>query len=74
MDEDDAASAIENMDGAELMGKVLRCNIAKPMTKLPVGKAVWTAEEWIQNSLKENFTEKTDEDIPLDSLEPNLVS
>jgi len=44
------------------------------MTKLPVGKAVWTAEEWIQNSLKENFTEKTDEDIPLDSLEPNLVS
>eukprot|EP01041_Mallomonas_annulata_P002451 gene2451-4759_t len=53
-EEEDAAAALENMDGAELFGKVLRCNIAKPMTKLQAGKAVWSAEEWIQNSLKED--------------------
>jgi hypothetical protein len=41
------------MDGAELYGRVLKCNIAKPMPKLPPGKAIWTAEEWIQNSLKD---------------------
>lgn len=42
------------MDGAELFGKVLKCNIAKPMAKGPSGKAVWSAEEWIQNALNES--------------------
>ena len=65
-EEEDAADALENMDGAELFGKVLRCNIAKPTSKLQAGKAVWSAEEWIQNSLKENAE---DLDAP-DSLEP----
>ena len=51
--EEDCADAIENMEGAELFGKVLRCNIAKPMSKAPSGKAVWSADEWIQNSLKD---------------------
>ena len=44
---------MENMDGSELYGKVLRCNIAKAMPKLPPGKAIWSAEEWIQNSMKD---------------------
>jgi RNA recognition motif-containing protein len=51
--EEDCADAIENMEGSELFGKVLRCNIAKPMSKAPSGKAVWSADEWIQNSLKD---------------------
>jgi hypothetical protein len=34
------------MEGAELFGKVLRCNIAKPMSKAPSGKAIWSADEW----------------------------
>jgi peptidyl-prolyl isomerase E (cyclophilin E) len=51
--EEDCADAIENMEGAELFGRVLRCNIAKPMTKAPSGKAVWSADDWIQNSLKD---------------------
>ena len=51
--EEDCADAIENMEGSELFGKVLRCNIAKPMSKAPTGKAVWSADEWIQNSLKD---------------------
>jgi peptidyl-prolyl isomerase E (cyclophilin E) len=44
--EEDCADAIENMEGAELFGKVLRCNIAKPMSKAPSGKAIWSADEW----------------------------
>ena len=68
-EEDDAAAAIENMEGAELFGKVLHCNIAKPMTKLQHGKAVWSAEDWIQNSLKDN-----DDIEPADSLDPVLPS
>jgi peptidyl-prolyl isomerase E (cyclophilin E) len=52
-EENDAEAAIENMDGAEILGKVLKCNYAKPETKLQPGKAIWSAEEWIQKSLKE---------------------
>jgi hypothetical protein len=42
------------MDGAELFGKVIKCSIAKPMAKAPSGKAIWSAEEWIQNALKDS--------------------
>mmetsp|Transcript_8571 Transcript_8571/g.8697 ORF Transcript_8571/g.8697 Transcript_8571/m.8697 type:complete len:129 (-) Transcript_8571:193-579(-) len=68
-EEEDAAAALENMDGAELLGKVIRCNIAKPMTKLQPGKAVWSAEEWIQNSLKDDNLNENDTE-PLEALEP----
>lgn len=51
--EEDAADAIDNMDGSELFGKVLRCNVAKAVSKLAPGKAVWSSEEWIQNSLND---------------------
>lgn len=69
--EEDAAAALDNMDGAELYGKVLRCNVAKAMPKLPPGKAVWSAEEWIQNSLKdeENIGAEDDTLEPV-NLEP----
>ena len=50
--EEDASDAVENMDGAELAGKVIRCNLAKAMPKLNAGQAVWNSEEWIQNSMK----------------------
>jgi peptidyl-prolyl isomerase E (cyclophilin E) len=56
-EEEDAAMAIENMDGAEILGKVLKCNLAKAETKLQHGKAVWSSEDWIQNSLKEPVEE-----------------
>lgn len=69
--EEDAAAALDNMDGAELYGKVLRCNIAKAMPKLPPGKAVWSAEEWIQNSLKdEDNTGLEDDQLEPVNLEP----
>ncbi|CAE7746991.1 PPIE, partial [Symbiodinium microadriaticum] len=62
-DAEDAAAAIENMNGAELFGKVLKCNMAKPMTKLQPGQAVWTAEEWLSNSLKTDDTGPTDDAV-----------
>lgn len=37
---DDAAAAIDNMNHAELYGRVLRCNYAQP-AKGPAGRAVW---------------------------------
>ena len=51
--EEDASDAIENMDGAELFGKVIRCNIARQIPKMDKGKAVWSAEEWIQSSMQD---------------------
>ena len=66
--EEDAADAIENMDGSELFGKVLRCNIAKAMPKLAHGKALWSSEEWIQNNMNE-----TDLDIVDDEKAPEIT-
>ena len=60
---DDAKAAIDNMDGAELFGKVIRCNFAKPLTKVSSGKAVWSSEEWIQNNLNEGELIDNDEEM-----------
>ena len=50
--EEDATAAIFNREGSELNGRVLRCTQAKANKFTPqAGKAVWNAEEWIQNSL-----------------------
>jgi hypothetical protein len=56
------------MDGSELSGKVLRCNLAKPMSKVQAGKAIWSAEEWIQNSLKEGEDLQGEDWIESDEL------
>jgi len=69
--EEDAAAALDNMDGAELYGRVLRCNIAKAMPKLPPGKAIWSAEEWIQNSLNDDNAPAEDEAVEAANLNPN---
>jgi hypothetical protein len=57
------------MDGAELFGKTLRCNIARPTGNRAPGKAVWSAEEWIQKQLIEdaeyNDVEEEEELAPL---------
>ena len=56
------------MDGAELYGKVLRCTIAKELPKVERGKAVWSAEEWIQNSLKEKDEQPDNDDLEILNL------
>ena len=44
---------MENMDGAELLGKTIYCNFSKPQMKMQYGQAVWSNEEWIKKSLAE---------------------
>jgi hypothetical protein len=69
--EDDAFDALDNMDGSELLGKVLHCSIAKTMPKLTPGKAVWSAEEWIKDNMKEEGAQEGDDDIEFTTLVPN---
>lgn len=47
------------MDGAELLGKVIRCSYAKPMTKLQPGKAVWATEEYLEKNIQEGDGQTT---------------
>jgi len=44
---DDANEAIYNMDGAELLGKALTCNVAQA-DKMSLGssQALWSTDEW----------------------------
>lgn len=69
--EDDAADALENMDGAELFGKVLRCNIAKAQPKLTEGKAVWNAEEWIAEQMKNGEANGEEDTVDFSNLVPS---
>ena len=70
--EDDAAAAMDNMDGAELEGRVLRVNIAKPLRhKLGSAKAVWSHDEWFKNNLTEDqeLADATDDIDPLTPMD-----
>lgn len=59
------------MDGSEIFGRVVRCNIAKAIPKLTPGKAVWNSEEWINKNLN-NTNEYEDQDIAAEiTLIPN---
>lgn len=64
--------------GAELYGKVLRVNAAKPMKhKLGAHTAVWSADDWYKNTLVEgDDTAKLagDELEASDTLEPVQAS
>lgn len=52
----DAEAALDNMDQAELYGRVLRVNHARPQkTKLGSNRPVWAeADDWYRNNLKED--------------------
>eukprot|EP00601_Ochromonadales_sp_CCMP2298_P007032 CAMPEP_0173205762 /NCGR_PEP_ID=MMETSP1141-20130122/20942_1 /TAXON_ID=483371 /ORGANISM="non described non described, Strain CCMP2298" /LENGTH=125 /DNA_ID=CAMNT_0014131741 /DNA_START=142 /DNA_END=519 /DNA_ORIENTATION=+ len=69
--DEDAADAIENMDGSELLGRVLRCNLAKEAPKLAPGKAIWSAEEWLQ---KQDGGGDADEVVEAANLEPTAAA
>jgi hypothetical protein len=51
---------MENMDGAELLGKTIYCNFSKPQMKMQYGQAVWSNEEWIKKSLAEESTQSSE--------------
>lgn len=70
-DADDAAEAIYNMDGAELMGKVLNVSLAQPnQMDTDRNKAVWSTDEWFQ---KQAGIE-TEEDIKKKEVEQQEIS
>jgi peptidyl-prolyl isomerase E (cyclophilin E) len=48
IDEDDANAAMDNMDGAEIMGKVIRVNATKGLNRNSKGKALWEEEAHLQ--------------------------
>ena len=52
-EEADCKEALENMHGSELYGKYLKCSLAKPMSTKAPGTAIWAADDWIQNQMKE---------------------
>ncbi|KAK4337282.1 hypothetical protein RND71_043280 [Anisodus tanguticus] len=46
---EDAASAIENMNDAEICGKTIKVNLAKPLkSKDTSSKAIWQDDQWLQ--------------------------
>lgn len=48
-DPEDAAEAIFNMDGADLMGRTLHVSLAQPnQMSLSSHQAVWSTDEWFQ--------------------------
>jgi len=48
-DADDAAEAIHNMDGAELLGKALNVNLAQlDKHKLGSFKPIWSSDDWFK--------------------------
>jgi hypothetical protein len=60
------------MDGSELNGHTLKCNIAKGTPQIEAGRALWTAEDWIKNNLNEiEKYEGQDDNMEIDSLIPN---
>jgi peptidyl-prolyl isomerase E (cyclophilin E) len=51
-DPEDAAEAIYNMDGGEIMGRTLTVNLAQPNSQHGLNnsnKAVWSTDEWFQD-------------------------
>ncbi|KAJ3012029.1 hypothetical protein HKX48_006523, partial [Thoreauomyces humboldtii] len=69
---EDAASAIENMEGAELFGRTIRVNLARPVrggmgpgggTGAFSTKAIWNEEEWLKKHVAgtEDVVETTGE-------------
>eukprot|EP01084_Bolivina_argentea_P296778 511185_1 len=64
---EDAVEAVDNMDGSELLGRVLMVNAARPpKRKLGAKEAVWTKDEWLK-AHSERISENNNES---DSLTP----
>lgn len=48
-EKEDAASAIENMNDAEICGRTIRVNLAKPIRATESStRAVWQSDQWLQ--------------------------
>jgi len=49
---EDASAALDNMHNAELFGRTLKCNLAKPQY-IQKNRAVWDEDEWHEERRKE---------------------
>eukprot|EP01103_Thecamoeba_quadrilineata_P013172 TRINITY_DN3574_c0_g1_i1.p1 TRINITY_DN3574_c0_g1~~TRINITY_DN3574_c0_g1_i1.p1 ORF type:complete len:143 (-),score=44.93 TRINITY_DN3574_c0_g1_i1:50-478(-) len=58
---EDASAALDNMHNAELYGRVLKCNLAKPQQG-PRNKPVWAEDSWHEDRDKEKEDGKEEED------------
>ncbi|CAG2109079.1 unnamed protein product [Medioppia subpectinata] len=60
---EDAAAAVDNMNDAEICGKTIRVNIAKPI-KLKEGsaRAVWSEDAWLQKHAGQTLTDGQQKD------------
>ena len=69
---EDAQAAIDNMHDAELFGRTLRVNLAKPLrVKENATKPVWADEEWLQMYDSEKKEQKEQKDNEESSIETN---
>mmetsp|Transcript_5836 Transcript_5836/g.8299 ORF Transcript_5836/g.8299 Transcript_5836/m.8299 type:complete len:156 (-) Transcript_5836:410-877(-) len=65
-DPEDAAEALDNMEGSELMGRVLNVSLAQPnqLAKAQQAgannphKAIWSSDEWFQQQQGQDGEEK----------------
>ncbi|TPX71222.1 hypothetical protein SpCBS45565_g01259 [Spizellomyces sp. 'palustris'] len=68
---EDAQAAIENMNLAEIHGKVIKVNLAKPMRgQVFTTKAVWNEESWLKThaaGIPETGAVADDEEVVVDS-------
>ena len=73
--DEDAAAAIENMEGSEIFGKVLSVSIARNVKTDGGaggrGKAVWHTEEFLEREMREKEA-LLEEDLPPEALEPDM--
>jgi len=66
---EDAAAALDNMNHAELYGRVLKINYAKPISTVPRTKAVWNEDVYHESKEKDEATEAETET----ETEPEIV-
>ena len=71
-DPEDAEEAIFNMDGAELLGRTLKVNVAQAnqVTKLTQksNEAIWTSDEWFQQQNAGNVQQETNHQADAQTL------
>lgn len=71
----DAAEAIYNMDGAELMGRTLTVNLAHAASQVKLGsaKAVWSNDEWFQQHVGDKDRVEKEEKDRKDAADADIM-
>lgn len=82
---EDAEEAIFNMDGAELLGRVIKVSVAQPnqINKLSSGgggvdggasrEAIWNSDEWFQQHSGGGMDEATRKEQELKQADANVL-